>query len=523
MHWLFRRTPANVHTSYPDSQTYYVLLRPTPEIISLQTNLLLLKSPNLHTQHPYTVRHRAIQIESCITQKFAPPLCLDTSPDVLLAANFNQFQRFKYNHPRLKRMRRKHANYNTRADKTSKQVASSALRLCDYLNNTAIQGCKKSQKHSLLSSSLKECLLLKSSTNLVSNIAISRPERALETAISLNRHIDRDAMHYQSFTPTTPTHKGLFTRSHSFALPNNYRPELQSLLMHGGNESRRSSFPMDNSRYMNYTMNNSMHPDSMSQFHTLSVSTPGTPPVEPFTPLEDNRYPAVNFTENSHFMDTSVNMNLMSTQRNSFHTPSSVTSSEMHLRGNQQASMECTPDSATSDVYFQRQNSHLSDHDSKQMLPKFSNTFQNKPPTQFVPSTNKFPQKYYPTTPTPPSYQSPSRIPHNIITPNQSQFNMESSLRQLNNKRHLDPGNHIPPQAKRFSASPVTNQPPSLHRHPNNVIRANRVPANFVSGRKMSQDYYQTNQLSLHDSTPFNHTPTQNSNFHTNPVEPSEQ
>ena len=512
---------------------------------------MLLQSPNLHTQHPYTVRHRALQIESAITQKLAPPLCLDTSPEVLITANFNQFQRFKYNHPRLKRLRRKFAKFNTKPKLSIKQCGSTELRLLDYLANTAsILGCKKSQSFSLLGTSMKECMLLKSSSNLLNNIAISRPERAIETAI--RSKLQRRASVSYSDQIASPQHYNI-AKSHNNSLPNNYRPDPQTPL-------RRASYPL---HYMNHTM----YPETISQFRSFSASTPGTPPVEPFTPHEEPRYSQMNPLETSQLLDSTAPTNsvgILHTQRNSFHTSSSMTSSDMHLRGNQQASMECSTNSTMSDIYPSRQNSHVCEHDKQhlsaqmQSLPKFPNTFQNKVQTQnqFITNANKLPPKYYPgqqqqqqqqqqpsypAGPALPPYQPNPRIPHNIITPNPPQYPMESSLKHLvGNKRHLESINHITAQAKRYTASPSPNLPiPNNQtanmqfqkdiRHANHMIRGSQQQVNgptFVSGRKISQNIYPpySNQLPTHDYPVFNHTPIQNSNLnHTTPHTPVEQ
>ena len=539
----FRAPPSKSDTSHPESCTHYFLLRPTPEIIAHQTNLMLLRSSNLHNQHPYTVRHRALQIESAITQKLAPPLCLDTSPEVLITANFNQFQRFKYNHPRLKLLRRKFAKFNAKPKLSIKQCASTDLRLLDYLaNTTSILGCKKSQNFSLVGTSMKECMLLKSSSNLLNNIAISRPERAMETAIrsKLQR---RNSASY-SDQVANPQHYHI-AKSHSNSLPNSsYRSDLQSPM-------RKASYP---------THYSPMYPEAISQFRSLSASTPGTPPVEPFTPIEEPRYPQTNPLETSQLLDYTTPTNSIGMlRRNSFHTPSSMTSSDMHLRGNQQASMECTTNSVMNDVYTSRHNSHVCEQDKQHLpaqmqgLPKFPNAFSNKAQSQnqFITNTNKFPQKYYPGQQQPsypggaglpslPPYQPNTRIPHNIITSNPSQFPMESSLKHLvGNKRHLDSINHITTQAKRYTASPGPNLPipinqttnmqyPKDIRHTNHMIRGAQPVngPNFVSGRKIPQNIYPpySNQLPTHDYPVFNHTSIQNSNFHhTNPHTPVEQ
>ena len=545
MNDTFRAAPSKPDTSHPDSCTHYFLLRPTPEIIAHQTNLMLLQSSDLHSQHPYTIRHRALQIESAITQKLAPPLCLDTSPEVLITANFNQFQRFKYNHPRLKRLRRKFAKFNTKPKLSIKQCGSTDLRLLDYLANTAsIIGCKKSQNFSLLGSSMKKSMLLKSSSNLLNNIAISRPERAIEAAIrsKLQR---RASVSYSDQIPNYP-----IAKSHPNSLPNNYRQDLQSPM-------RRASYPL------HYPMNNSMYsPETISQFRSFSASTPGTPPVEPFTPHEESRYSQINPLETSQLLDTTTPtdpIGILHSQRNNFHTPSSMTSSDMHLRGNQQASMECSTNSTMNDVYSSRHNSHVCEHDKQQLpaqmqsLPKFPNTFHNKVESQnqFIQNTNRFPPKYYPGQHQQPSYptglslppyQPNTRIPHNIITPNPPQYPMESSLKHLvGNKRQLDSINHI--TTKRYTASPGPGPSPTLPiqnnqatnmqyqkdiRHTNHLIRGSQQPANgptFVSGRKLSQNICPpySNQLATHDYTGFNHTSIQNSNYHTNPHTPVEQ
>ncbi|KAI6652202.1 Transcription factor SPT20 homolog-like 1 [Oopsacas minuta] len=532
---------AKTDTSPPDTCTHYLLLRPTPEIITHQTNLMLLQSSNLHTQHPYTIRHRALQIESALTQKISPPLCLDTSIDVLITANYNQFQRFKYNHPRLKRLRCKFAKFNTQTKQSIKQCTSSELRLVDYLSNTAyLQGCRKSQKYSLLGSSLKECISLKSSTSVLSKIAISRPERAIETAINhqLQRrgsYSDQSSQHYQTMSQLN-FNPNKIAKSH--------------ISLQNPKEMRRPSFSLENPRLYHYS--NSSHPEAIPQFRNYSASTPGTPPVEPFTPLEEQRYSQINPLESSHLIESAPanSMSTLHTHRNSFHTPSSMTSSEMHLRGNQQASLECPTDSGMNDTYFSRQNSHLCEHDKQlqsniQTLPKFSNTFPNKiqPQNQFVANnTNKFSHKFFPAQqqsnyPGAP-YQTNNRIPHNIITPNHSQFPMENTMKNFTgSKRHLDPINHIGPQTKRFSASPASNLPISSNQtssmqyqkdvlHSNHIIRGphQQLP-NYVSGRKLSANIYHnySNQMPTHDFTAFNHVPIQNSDFHTNTQPPVEQ
>ena len=522
----FRAAIAKTDTPPPETCIHYFLLRPTPEIIAHQTNLMLLQSSNLHTQHPYTIRHRAIQIESSLTQKLAPPLCLDTSPDVLITANYNQFQRFKYNHPRLKRLRCKFAKFNTQTKQPIKKSVPVDLRLIDYLSNTPyIQGYRKPQKYSLLGSSMKECMLLKSSTNVLSKIAISRPERAIESAINSLRHrsySDQSNQLYQNISQLK------IAKSHTPSLSNS----LQS-----PTELRRSSTSLDNSRFYQYPMNNTTHPDSISQFRSYSASTPNTPPVEPFTPLEEPRY----LLESSHQIDNAPTSSRLQARRNSFHTPSSMTSSEMHLRGNQQASLECTTDSGLNDGFYPK---HLIDDKQHlqanlQSLPKFSNTYPNtiQPQNHFVANNaNKFSHTFFPgQQPTYPGapYQTKNRIPHNIITPNQSQFPMENTLKHFAaNNRHLDPINHMTQQTKRFSTAIPSNQTTNMQyqkdvRHANHIIRAShqQMPNFMTGGRKISQSIYPnySNPMPTHEFTNYNHAPIQNANFHTNTHPPVEQ